>query len=276
MEQIFIPIPHTPEARLPALGLGTSQLANCAEVVAAALQCGYRHIDTAWRYGTEPAVGEGLRASRIPRAEVFLVTKVSQEYLNEADVRRSLDESLRRLHVDYVDLLLVHWPSVTRVPLAETMGAFARAKAEGVTRHIGVANFNIALLEEAARVSPEPLSFLQAEYHPYLEQTKLLAACKRLGVMFIAYCPLARGQLLSDPALSRIAQTKGKTVAQVGLRWLMQQGISAIPRSSNLQRVAENFNVFDFQLSPAEMEAIAALKRAGGRVANPSMAPAWD
>lgn len=249
---------------------------NCAEVVAAALGCGYRHIDTAWKYGNEVAVGEGMRASGVPRQDVFLVTKVSHEYLREADVRRSLAESLRRLQTDYVDLLLVHWPSPSGIPLAETMGAFARAKREGLARHIGVANFNIALLEEAVRVCPEPVAALQAEYHPYLEQGKLLAACRRLGVTFIAHCPLARGRLPGDPVLASLAKAKGKTFAQVALRWLLQQGVAAIPRSSNIARVAENFDVFDFELSSAEMAEIAALKRPDGRVANPVMAPAWD
>src|SRR3954468_6147316 len=211
-------------ARIPAIGFGTSQLGDCAQIVATALKLGYRHIDTAWKYGSEKGVGIGIRASGVPREEIFLVTKVSHEYLRAADFARSVDESLANLEVDYVDMLHVHWPSVDNIPLAETMGALANAKREGKARHIGVANFNIALLEEAIRLCPEPLDTLQAEYHPYLEQTKVLAACRRLGLVFTAYCPLARGRVFNDPVLAELAQKKGKTVAQVVLRWIMQQG----------------------------------------------------
>src|SRR3989440_6833978 len=135
-------------AEIPAIGFGTSQLGDCAEIVAQALELGYRHIDTAWKYGSEQGVGEGLRASRIPREEIFLTTKVSHEYLRAADFARSVDESLKNLQVDYVDLLHVHWPTIDNIPMAETMGALAKTKRDGKTRHIGVANFNIALVEE--------------------------------------------------------------------------------------------------------------------------------
>ncbi|HSQ03235.1 MAG TPA: aldo/keto reductase, partial [Burkholderiales bacterium] len=183
-----------------------------------------------------------------------------------------------RLQVDYVDLLHVHWPSPEGVPLSETMMALARAKRQGLARHIGVANFNIALLEEAIRLCPEPLVTLQAEYHPYLDQSKVLAACRRLGLIFTAYCPLARGRVPKDPVIAEIARNKGRTNAQVALRWLMQQSnVAAIPRSSNPQRIKENLEVFDFTLSDDEMNAIHALKRPDGRIANPQgRAPAWD
>ncbi len=148
---------------MPVIGFGTSQLGNCGEIVATALEVGYRHIDTAWKYGTEKGVGEGIKASGVPRADIFLCTKVSHEYLRADDFARSVEESLDNLQVDYVDMLHVHWPTVDNIPLAETMGALAKAKREGKTRHIGVANFNIALVEEAMRLCPEPLSTLQAE-----------------------------------------------------------------------------------------------------------------
>ena len=265
-------------AHIPAIGFGTSQLGDCGEIVARALELGYRHIDTAWKYGSEKGVGEGLRASRVPREEIFLATKVSHEYLRADDFARSVDESLSNLQVDYVDLLHVHWPTVDNIPLAETMGALAKAKREGKTRHIGVANFNIALLEEAIRLCPEPLVTLQAEYHPYLDQSRVLAACRRLGLVFTAYCPLARGRLFNEPVLAGIARSKGRTIAQIALRWLMQQGnIAAIPRSANPKHMAESLQVFDFELSPLEMQQISALKRADGRIANPKgRAPAWD
>jgi 2,5-diketo-D-gluconate reductase B len=265
-------------AQIPAIGFGTSQLGNCAEVVATALKAGYRHLDTAWKYGTEKGVGEGIHASGVPRKEIFLCTKVSHEYLRAADFARSVDESLKNLRVDYVDLLHVHWPTVDNIPLAETMGALAKAKRDGLARHIGVANFNIALVEEALRLCPEPLVTLQAEYHPYLDQAKVLDYCRRKGLVFTAYCPLARGRLFKDPVLAEIARGRGKTIAQIALRWLMQQGnIAAIPRSANPQHIAECLQVFDFELSENEMQRIFALKRPDGRIANPAgRAPPWD
>jgi diketogulonate reductase-like aldo/keto reductase len=265
-------------AEIPVIGFGTSQLGNCGELVAAALKLGYRHIDTAWKYGTEQGVGEGIHASGVPRREIFLCTKVSHEYLRAADFARSVEESLKRLRTDYVDLLHVHWPSTDGIPLAETMGALAKAKREGKARHIGVANFNIAMTEEAIRLCPEPLVTLQAEYHPYLDQSKVLAFCRKAGLVFTAYCPLGRGRLFKEPVIAEIARTRGKTVAQVALRWLVQQGnIAPIPRSSNPQHMAESLRVFDFTLTEDEMKRIFALKRPDGRIANPAgRAPAWD
>jgi diketogulonate reductase-like aldo/keto reductase len=273
-----IPVLSARGANIPVIGFGTSQLGDCSEIVAAALKVGYRHIDTAWKYGSEKGVGAGMRASGVPRSEIFLCTKVSHEYLRAADFARSVDESLRNLQVDYVDMLHVHWPTVDNIPLAETMGALAKAKRDGLTRHIGVANFNIALLEEAMRLCPEPLVTLQAEYHPYLDQSKVLAYCRSKGLVFTAYCPLARGRLFNDPVLRDIAAKKGKTIAQIALRWLMQQGnIAAIPRSSNPKHIAESLEVFDFELTTEEMQRIHALKRPDGRIANPKgRAPAWD
>ena len=267
-------------AAIPAIGFGTSAMGGSdvrAEHVAAALKAGYRHIDTAWKYGTERAVGEGMRASGVPRRDIFLCTKVSHEYLHAADFARSVDESLTALGVDYVDLLLVHWPE-KNTPLAETMGALAKAKRQGLTRHIGVANFNIAMLDEAIRLCPEPLVTLQAECHPYLDQTKVIEACRKRGLVLTAYCPLARGRLNGDVVLADIARRTGKTFAQVALRWLMQQEIiAAIPRSSNLTRIAENIDVFDFALSDDDMRRINALRRADGRIADPvGRAPPWD
>ena len=264
-------------AEIPAIGFGTSSLGNCGEIIANALKAGYRHIDTAWKYGTERGVGEGMRASGVPRSEIFLTTKVTHEYLRADDFARSVDESLKNLGVDHVDLLLVHWPN-PEIPLSEPMPALAKAKRQGLTRHIGVANFTIALLDEAIRLCPEPLVNLQAEYHPHLDQTKLLEACRRRGLIFTAYCPLGRGRLLRDPVLADIAARKGRPLAQIALRWLVQQGnIIPIPRSSNPKRMAENLAVFDFALTDEEMKRISALKRPDGRIADPvGRAPAWD
>ncbi|HTS39132.1 MAG TPA: aldo/keto reductase [Xanthobacteraceae bacterium] len=264
-------------AEIPALGFGTSQLSgNQAEIIGTALAAGYRHLDTAWKYGSERAVGQALRASKVPRGEVFVTTKVSHEYLRADDFARSVDESLKNLELAYVDLLLVHWPNAA-IPLAETMGALAMAKRQGLARHIGVANFNVALLDRAVALCPEPLAVLQAECHPYLDQSKLLDACRRQGLIFTAYCPLARGRLFKDQVLSDIARRRGRTIAQVALRWLLQQQVAAIPRSSNPQRIAENIDVFDFALTDLEMKQIGTLKRADGRIANPvGRVSGWD
>jgi len=274
---VFVPKLSAHGAEFPAIGFGTSSLGDCAEIVATALKLGYRHIDTARKYGSERGVGEGIRASGVPRSEIFLTTKVSHEYLRTDDFARSVDESLQTLGVDYVDLLLVHWPNL-EIPLEQPIAALAKAKRQGLARHVGVANFNIALLDAAIRLCPEPLVTLQAEYHPYLDQAKLTEACRRRGLIFTAYCPLGRGRLVRDPVLADIAARKGRTFAQVALRWLIQQGdIVPIPRSSNPGRMAENLDVFDFALTADEMKRIAALKRPDGRIANPSgRVPAWD
>jgi diketogulonate reductase-like aldo/keto reductase len=257
-------------ATIPVLGLGTYGLGSVAvEAVATALQAGYRHLDAARKYGTEEDVGEGIRASGVPRGDIFLTSKVSHENLHAADFERSTHESLRALGVDYLDLLLIHWPN-PKIPLAEPIAALARMKRQGLTRHIGVANFTTKLLDEAVELSTEPLVTNQFEYHPYLDQTKVLAACRRHGMVATAHCPLGRGRLFSDPVLADIARDKGRTLAQIALRWLIQQGdIVPIPRSSNPQRIVENFQVFDFSLTDAEMARINALKRADGRIANP-------
>jgi 2,5-diketo-D-gluconate reductase B len=264
---------------MPVLGFGTSPLTGglSSETVLAALKAGYRHIDTARKYGTERAVGEALRVSGLSRKDIFLTTKVSHEHLRAGDFAKSVDESLAVLGVDYVDLLLIHWPN-PEIALSETMPALAKAKQQGLARHIGVANFNIALLDQAIKLCPEPLVALQAEYHPFLDQAKLLAAVRRHKLVFIAYCPLGRGRLFGDPVLTDIAEKRGRSVAQVALRWLLQQNLAAIPFSSKPERIADNFNVFDFTLTDDEMKRIAALKRSDGRVANPvgRVPGGWD
>jgi len=264
-------------AEIPAIGFGTSSLGDCGEIVATALKVGYRHIDTAWKYGTERGVGEGMRASGVPRRDIFLTTKVSHEYLRADDFARSVEQSLKNLGVDFVDLLLVHWPNPD-IPLREPIPALAKAKRQGLARHIGVANFNIAMLDEAIRLCPEPLVNLQAEYHAHLDQTKLTEACRKRGLIFTAYCPLGRGRLLRDPVLADIAARKGRPLAQIALRWRVQEGnIIPIPRSARAARVAENLEVFDFALTDDEMKRIAELKRPDGRIADPAgRAPAWD
>jgi 2,5-diketo-D-gluconate reductase B len=177
--------------------------------------------------------------------------------------------------VPAVDLLLIHWPN-PNVPMAESIGALNKAKRDGLTRHVGVCNFTVALLDEANKVTKEPLVTNQIEAHPYLDQTKVIAATRGHGMSVTAYCPIARGKILDDPALKTIAAAHGKTTGQVSERWLVQQGLIVIPGSSKPERQKENFEVLDFTLSAAEMAEIAALKRADGRVVNPPQAPKWD
>ncbi len=278
MPAIQAPILHAHGAAIPSIGFGTSSIsADCGPLVAHALKVGYRHIDTAQKYGTERGVGEGLRASGIPRDEIFLTTKVSHEYLRAADFERSAEGCLRALRVDYVDLLLVHWPNAA-IPLAETMAALGKFKRRGLTRHVGVANFNLAMLDQAIAMCPEPIVNLQTEFHPYINPVKVLAGCRQRGVVLTGYCPLGRGQLIDDPVLAEIGRAYAKTPAQVALRWQLQHdGAIPLPRSSNIARIAENFAVLDFTLSTAEMRRISALKRPGAKIANPKgRAPEWD
>jgi 2,5-diketo-D-gluconate reductase B len=265
------------DAAIPAVGLGTLFLkeAVCTEIVTAALKAGYRHIDTAQMYGNEREVGEGLRASGVRRDDVFITTKVWWNRLSPGEFERSVDESLEKLGVPSVDLLLIHWNN-PQVPLKDSVGALCKVKRAGLTRHIGVANFTVPLLDEAAGVTGEPLVTNQIEVHPYLDQSKVAAACQRHGISITAYCPLARGKIPADETLARIGKAHGKSASQVALRWLIQQGMIVIPRTSKPERLSENFAAFDFTLSAAEMAEIGKLKRPDGRLVSPPHAPTWD
>jgi diketogulonate reductase-like aldo/keto reductase len=264
-------------AKIPAIGLGTWELRGrtCARLVEQALKLGYRHIDTAQAYENEREVGDGLRASGIRRNEVFVTTKVWTTHFAPHDLERSTKESLAKLHLSEVDLLLLHWPN-PRVPLAETLGALARVKQLGMARSIGVSNFTVALIEEAVAACPEPLACDQVEYHPYLDQTKVLDACARHGMALVAYSPVARGRIKNDEILARIGQAYGKTSAQVCLRWLVQQNVAAIPRTSKIERLSENIEIFDFELSDDEMRQISLMGTAKGRLTDFGFAPKWD
>lgn len=272
------PILHANGAAIPAIGFGTMEFpGRAAELVKAALDLGYRHIDTARKYGTEQFVGEGVRASGVPRDEIFVTTKVTEENAREGDFMRSVETSLRTLDFHYVDLLLVHWPQ-PKVPFTETLGALAKAKRQGLARHIGVSNFTLAMLDEAVRLCPEPLVTNQIEYHAYLPQDRMLAALRRHGMILTAYCPVARGQLLDDPVVGEIAKAHGKTHAQVCLRWLVQQpNVAAVPRAIEEKHIAENIDIFDFTLSESEMQRLSALRKRQVRIADPpERAPKWD
>lgn len=267
-------------AEMPVVGYGTMLFPDperAVGLIAHAIDCGYRHIDTARKYGSEQWVGEGIRASGIAREELFVTTKVTEDNARAADFARSVDTSLETLGLDYVDLLLIHWPQ-PRVPLAETLGALARAKREGLARHIGVSNFTVALLEEAVAVCPEQLVANQVEYHAYIRQDKLLAACARHGLLVTCHVPLARGRLLDDPVIGEIAAAHRRTSAQIALRWLIQQPqIAVVPRALDPREIEEDIDLFDFTLSEDEMDRIGALRDRNIRVVDPEVRrPVWD
>ena len=273
----MVPTVEVNGARIPAIGMGTMTLkeAVCVDAVSTALRQGYRHLDTAQMYGNEREVGEGLRASGIRREEVFVTTKVWFDRLAAAEFERSVEESLKKLGLSFVDLLLIHWPN-PKVPMAESIGALCKTKRAGLARHIGVANHTVALLDEAARAATEPLVTNQIEVHPFIDQSKLLAASRKHGLVVTAYCPVGRGKIPGSEVLAQIGKSHNKSPAQVSLRYLVQQGVIPIPRSANPAHLADNLAVFDFKLSDAEMAEIGKLKRPDGRIVNPPHAPAWD
>lgn len=268
-------------AMIPAIGLGTWTLRGdqCSDLVSHALAVGYRHVDTARMYDNEAAVGAGIKASSVPRDEIFLTTKVWWTDLAPADLERSVEGSLKRLGLDHVDLLLIHWPNA-RIPLEGTIKALNKMRERGLTRHIGVANFPTRLLGEAIALSDAPLVANQVEYHPYLDQTKVHAACRAAGLAMVSYCPLYRGGgLFEEDAVRSVASRLGKSPAQIVLRWHVQQeGVVAIPRTTKKERLVENAAIFDFALSDAEMAAISALTKANSRICEHDFSPGegWD
>jgi len=264
-------------ARIPILGFGTMTLKEdaCIQLVEAALRLGYRHLDTAQMYGNEQEVGSGMRGSGLKREDIFLTTKVWFTRLADGDFERSVDESLKRLAMPWVDLLMIHWPNA-QVPLSQSIASLCKMKKAGLAKHIGVANFNVAMIEEAVKLASEPLAVLQIETHPYLDQNKVIAAARRHGMAVVGYCPLARGKAPTEPTLQRIGKAHGKTPAQVALRFLEQQRIIPIPRTSKRERLGENLGSLDFALSEAEMAEIMKLKRPVSRIVSPAQSPVWD
>jgi diketogulonate reductase-like aldo/keto reductase len=275
----MMPVLEANGARIPVLGLGTWDLRGrtCARIVEQALRLGYRHIDTAEMYDNEREVGEGLRASGVKRDDVFITTKIWPSHFSPPELERAAKESLARLRLSAVDLLLLHWPN-PRVPLAETLGALCRVKRAGLTRHIGVSNFTVALMDEAVKLSSEPLVCNQVEAHPFLDQSKIIAAARRHGMAVVAYCPIARGDAARNQVLAAIGEAHGKSAAQVALRYLVQLGLSVIPRTARVDRLEANAAIFDFTLSKEEMARIRALARRDGRRVNWSFSgsPQWD
>jgi len=260
---------------VPALGLGTWELngADCVGAVEHALALGYRHIDTAQGYNNEEYVGEGLQRSDVPRDEIFLVTKVKPSNFRRDRVLSSTRESLSKLRTDYVDLLLMHWPN-PEVPLEETLGAFAELREQGAVRQFGVSNFPSKLVDEAQAVTR--IFANQVEYHPYLGQETLLAQARAQDVLLTAYSPIAQGKVLGDTVLEEIGEAHGKNPVQVTLRWLVQQDhVVAIPKAGSAKNRVANLEIFDFELSDAEMARIFALNR-GERLVAPADGPDWD
>ena len=267
-------------ANIPALGFGTFRMsgAEVMRILPEALRLGFRHVDTAQAYGNEAEVGEAIHASGIPRADIFVTTKVwVDKYRHDAFIA-SVDESLKKLRTDHVDLLLLHWPGGSDVPMAERIGTLNEVRKAGKVRHIGISNFNTAQMEEATRLSEAPIATNQVEYHPYLDQTKLLQTARRLGMSLTAYYAMANGKVPADPLLADIGARHGKTAAQVALRWLVQQpDVVVLSKTATQARLKENFSIFDFALTREEMAAIRQLARPDGRIVNPSgLAPEWD
>ncbi len=269
---------------IPSIGLGTWTLADdaCVELVAGAIKAGYRHIDTAVAYGNEEAVGqglrEGIRQAGINRSDVFLTTKVWHDQIGQGNLQRSAEASLKRLNVTDVDLLLIHWPNPA-IPLRESIAALGDAKRTGLAKNIGVSNFTVAMIEEAVALTKEPLIVNQCECHPHLDVAKVRAATLKHGMAFEAYTPLGRGAIggvLEEPVVKGIAVRVGRTPAQVVLRWQLQRGHIALPRTSNLGRASENLAVYDFELAAADMAALSGLTRPDGRVVKVAFAPNWD
>ena len=261
--------------RVPVLGFGTWLIegADATEAVRDALEIGYRQIDTARAYENEREVGRGIADSGVTREEIFLTTKVPPDDASADDVQRDCEQSLERLGVDYLDLLLLHWPS-PGVPLEETLKALTALQADGRIRNLGVSNFPAGLLQQALDLAPVFCN--QVEYHPFLDQSRLLELARANEMLITAYSPLAHGKVPGDETLNGIGAAHGKTAGQVALRWLLDQDhVSPIPKASSHERRIENFEVFDFELTAEQRAEIDALPK-DVRTADPPWAPDWD
>jgi 2,5-diketo-D-gluconate reductase B len=268
---------QTQDISLPRLGLGTFRMQGdvCRAAVESALALGYRHIDTAEMYGYEEAIGAALSATRVARKDLHVTTKVWHENLAPDAIRRAFDSSLKKLRLDHVDLYLVHWPS-RNMDLGAIFETLMKLKAEGRTRAIGVANFNIALLRTVVEEIKAPIACNQVEYHVMLDQTKLAKYLSANSIPLVAYCPLAQGRAASDATLSAIGRKHGGTAAQVALRWLLDQaGVAAIPKASRTESQRANLEALKLKLDDEDRKAIAALPK-HRRCVNPGFAPAWD
>ncbi|MBB2776257.1 UNVERIFIED_ORG: 2,5-diketo-D-gluconate reductase B [Comamonas terrigena] len=265
---------------LPCFGVGTFRLngQTVIDSVRNALDVGYRAVDTAQIYGNEAEVGQAIAESGVPRSELFVTTKIWTEHYSRARLVPSLRESLAKLRTDQVDLTLIHWPAPGNgVALAETMAALAEAKALGLTRQIGISNFNIALTQQAIDiVGPGEIATNQIELSPYLQNHRLTAFLQAQGIAVTSYMTLAYGKVLQDPVLVQIAAKHQATVAQVALAWALQLGYAVIPSSTRREHLASNLRAQDLALDAEDMAAIATLERHGREVNPAGLAPAWD
>jgi 2,5-diketo-D-gluconate reductase A len=252
---------------IPQLGLGVWQTpaAATADIVAAALQAGYRHIDTASAYGNEAGVGQGLAQAGVARADVFVTTKLWNDSHGYDAALKAARESLGRLKLDYVDLYLIHWPSPQRGLYAETWRALIELREQGLARSIGVSNFNADHLERIIGESGVTPAVNQIELHPRFQQQSLRDFHAAHGIATESWSPLGRAHLLDDPVIATIAARRRRTPAQVVIRWHLDEGLIVIPKTARRERLAENFDVFGFTLDDADHEAIAGLDRADGR-----------
>jgi diketogulonate reductase-like aldo/keto reductase len=266
-------------ARIPVVGFGTYGMSrpDMLRMIPTALKAGFRHIDTAQIYDNEVEVGECIAASGIPRSEIFVTTKVWVSNYPKRRFVASVDESLQKLKSDYIDLLLLHWPN-DAVSLPEQIDNLNAVARTGKVRYIGVSNFNSDLMSRATHLSTLPLVTNQLEYHPYLNQSAVIGNTRLAGMAVTAYCGMAIGRVFTDPTLAGIAARHNKGIAQVVLRWLVQQdGVVALSRTVNPKRVVENVAIFDFELDQDEMQAIHGLARSDSRIVSPpGLAPQWD
>ena len=248
--------------RIPQIGLGTWPLDDqqVAAAVVQAVEAGYRHIDTAVKYGNEAGVGNGIRSSGLDRSELFITTKLDGEYQGRDRAVAGLDGSLKRLGLDYVDLLLIHWPLPRRDEFISTWKTFERLQADGKVRSIGVSNFKPAHLERLMDACDVVPAVNQIQVSPSITRIVDIAYNRRHGIVTESYSPLGAGSdLLNAPVLGKIAQKHGKTPGQIVLRWHIEQGLVAIPKSANPQRMKENLGIFGFALDTDDVTAIATL-----------------
>jgi len=261
------PISLRGDVDIPQLGFGVFQVppGDTAQVVTRAFETGYRHIDTASAYANEAGVGEALRAADLPREEVFITTKCFNDDHGYDEATKALSTSLARLGLDFVDLYLIHWPVPSRDRYVDTWKAFVELRAQGLIRAIGVSNFQAPHLERVIEATGVVPAVNQVELHPRLQQPELRREHHELGIVTEAWSPLAQGEVLEDPVIARIAEAHGKTPGQAVIRWHLQIGNVVIPKSVTPERIEQNFDVFDFELSEEEMDAIEQLD-AGERI----------
>lgn len=262
---------------VPEIGLGTYRLygKECKKVVSEALDIGYRHIDTAQMYKNENEIGDAIYSSKIDREDLFITTKVWHTNLDHDDLLQSVEESLKQLRSHYVDALLIHWPN-EQYPLEQTLEAMMVLKDQGKAQSIGISNFPMGLTKKVIEDLRIPIFANQVEFHPFIDQFDLLDYTYDNDFLVMAYSPLAQGKVLDNDFLKEIGSNHGKSAAQVSLRWLIEQeNVVAIPKASSREHLEENIDIFDFELTDEEFEAIDNLDK-NLRIVNPTFAPKWD